>query len=250
MSTVSQTAARAGFWRRFGAFLLDMAIVLVPLQLVVVVLFALTGGAVQGSFGVAGTLCRQVTTLPEGLVPPPPEGANNAVACRLSFFGLPTANLLHVSAITTNGALTTTVTQTYTLDANGRLNAAVSLDFVAWIALVLYIVALEAWRGATLGKSVTRIRTVRLDQPERAGIGVKTAVMREVVKDVPLIVNVVALLWLTANVPNPPDRLYHPLFLICIGFMAAWMIWIVIDIARKRDPIYDRLAGSAVLRRG
>jgi hypothetical protein len=37
-------------------------------------------------------------------------------------------------------------------------------------------------------------------------------------------------------------------------FMAAgllgmmWYLWVAIQVARKRDPIYDRIAGTAVLR--
>ena len=47
---------RAGFWRRAVAFLVDVVIVAVPMQVIVIIMFALTGGAVQGNFGIRATL--------------------------------------------------------------------------------------------------------------------------------------------------------------------------------------------------
>ena len=32
--------------------------------------------------------------------------------------------------------------------------------------------------------------------------------------------------------------------------VAAYYLWILVDILRKRDPIYDRVAGTAVVRAG
>jgi hypothetical protein len=28
----------------------------------------------------------------------------------------------------------------------------------------------------------------------------------------------------------------------------AWLVWIIVQVARKLDPIYDKIAGTAVLR--
>lgn len=28
----------------------------------------------------------------------------------------------------------------------------------------------------------------------------------------------------------------------------AWLIWIIVSVSNKRDPIYDRIAGTSVLR--
>ena len=52
IETVQPPRPRAGFWRRLLAFIIDMAVVLIPLQIVVTILFAQTNGAIQGSFGV------------------------------------------------------------------------------------------------------------------------------------------------------------------------------------------------------
>jgi hypothetical protein len=27
----------------------------------------------------------------------------------------------------------------------------------------------------------------------------------------------------------------------------VWFLWIIVDVVRKRDPIYDRIAGTAVV---
>jgi hypothetical protein len=63
ISTVERAWRRAGFWRRVLAFVIDMAVVLIPLQVVVAVLFAQTNGAVQGSYGLVFNSCQKTQSI-------------------------------------------------------------------------------------------------------------------------------------------------------------------------------------------
>ena len=44
------------------------------------------------------------------------------------------------------------------------------------------------------------------------------------------------------------SSIYRIGFYVGGAIVLAWIVWIVVDIVRKRDPIYDRLAGTAVVR--
>ncbi|MDI6028666.1 RDD family protein [Corticibacterium sp. UT-5YL-CI-8] len=204
----------------------------------------------QGSFGFVTQNCQPVQTLPQGLQPPPPEGANAALVCRVGLFGLPTAHVLEVSAVTRDGAMTTTFTQAYTLDADGNPNNAITLDLAAVLILFIYVIACEALRGATVGKVITRIRTIRRSQPDHIGVGVKIALLREIAKHLALIPGLLLYQWMLWDMSSVQQSgLFFPLLAVGLALVFAWFVWIIVDVARKRDPIYDRLAGTAVLRR-
>src|SRR5262245_54723119 len=111
---------RAGFWRRLVAFVIDIAIVSVPFQLVAAILFATTSGWIQYSGGITFTRCEDSREVPEGLAPPPPAGSNLARDCRVYFFGAETARRLRVGRVTRDGATTKFIWRDYMLDREGH----------------------------------------------------------------------------------------------------------------------------------
>lgn len=248
---------RAGFWRRLGALLCDAALVLIPLQVVVGILFALTGGAIQGNFGFQTTICGSLDTLPDGLRPAPPEGFNSIQDCQLSFFGLVTARKLVVAKVTVAGNSRTAVFRNYSLDANGSpREGAFDATWVAILALLAYMACME-WRfGETFGKRATGIRVVDAGNPARIGIPPGRAMLRQLAIYgglLPLLlVEIVTVLFvgdaarLEALVTSPS----YILLLVIAGLAGlAWAIWILVSLARRHDPIYDRLAKTAVVMR-
>ena len=247
----SDSVPCVGFWRRLAAFIVDGFVVLVPLQLATVVLFSLTDAKVQGSL--LGTQqCEQVTHLPQGLDPPPFAGANWAAICKSSFFGFQTAHVLTVATVTQNGSTTKTISRSYTLDGEGRPNSAFVADWLAIVLLFAYVIPFETLRGATFGKSLVRIRTVVKKTPERIGLPLKTTLGREGAKLLGFIPGLMfPLMFLAGYGPDNPqwDEVFWPLSLCVLAVSFAWAAWIIADVVRKRDPIYDRLAGTAVLRK-
>src|SRR5436305_2990661 len=111
-------SARAGFWRRWLATLIDWIVVALPFQVLAAILFALTAGNVQMD-NAFFSFCEPAS-IPQGLDPPPPHDSNFARVCRFSLFGATTGATLTVGRTTREAAKTTTVTQGYMLDENGK----------------------------------------------------------------------------------------------------------------------------------
>jgi uncharacterized RDD family membrane protein YckC len=252
----AEPALRGGFWRRVWAFVVDVLLTMVPFQIVVAVLYPMTDGAIQISSGIVISICQNrtdVATLPSGLDPPPPAGANYTSACRASFFGLETARWLTVGRETREGAITKKVWRTYALDREGRLTKAYTVDWIAYLALFLYLVALEHRLGATLGKKWLGLRVIDVRQMDRPRIPLGQAVARNLLLWIGLypmlIVFLGALLIGSGGLEGLMNGGFFAWFMASGLLGIAIYIWIVIAIARKRDPIYDALARTAVVRR-
>ncbi len=249
---------RAGFWRRVLALLADMAIVLIPLQLIVAILFSATNGAVQGAFGFATSACYVVEQIPDGLEPPPPEGFNQIVDCRswVSILGLETARTLTVSRVTQEGTQTSAISLSYSLDAHGKpIKDAVDAGWLAEVALLAYLVLLEFRWGRTLGKRLTAIRTVDTASPDRIGLPFGKAFLRQVAMWIGVMPALaLQFLWLGGvsteseleSIANNQLFWLGSIFGVVVALI--WAVWIIVSLVRKVDPVYDRLAGTAVLR--
>lgn len=250
------TIRRAGFWRRIGSLLLDAVVVLLPLQVVVAVLFALTNGQMQGRFGLNLGGCDQLSQLPPGLQTQV-ENPNGVQTCTWGFPGLPTSKLLVVSRSETEGALTSTVSESFWLDKDGQLADRAGYD-VSWIALLLlvvYMVVLEIRRGRTIGDRIMRIRVVDPARPEVVGLPAARSIGRRLaywIGAVPAAVVNAPILYYRYDVAKMSAYVATPAYrygsYIALAAAAAWLIWIMVTIVRKRDPIYDRLARTAVIR--
>lgn len=254
---------RAGFWRRAGAAILDTLVVLLPLQLLVAVAFLVTNGAVQGGFGVALTTCAPVALTAEqtrALQPPAPANANAAVRCDTGFLGLTmarTLSVLHVESKQTpnGGQIQTTVGTGYSLNAAGEVVAATDMGLPALGLLAFAIVAQWALRGRTLGGWLLRLRVAARRAPEAAGLGWGRAAARfllAVLTQVGLALPGFAVVLYLLN--RGPEVLLAsfwgwPAALLIGGMLAQIVVvlWMILDIIRRRDPLYDRWAGTMVL---
>jgi uncharacterized RDD family membrane protein YckC len=145
----------------------------------------------------------------------------------MSFFGLETARRLTVSRAAQGD--TATASRAYMLDASDRRTKGVSLDWLLFPTFLLYLIALEHRFGTTIGKQLSGLRVVDAAVTERSGVPLRKATIRNV------------LIWGWAL----PAEAWLP----GAGLLGiAWILWILIQGDRKIDPIYDRIAGTAVLR--
>lgn len=246
---------RAGFWRRLGALLCDAALVLIPLQIIVAILFAQTNGAVQGNFGFQTTFCSSLDKVPDGLQPAPPEGYNSIQDCRLSLFGLATGRQLVVAKVTQTGNSRTAISRNYFLDANGSpKERAFDVTWVAILSLLAYMVCMEWRSGETLGKRAAGIRVLDARNPEGRGIPLGRALLRQVAIYaglLPLVILEIGTVIFVSDVAQlealVASQSYILLMVVAGLFGLAWTVWIVVSLARKHDPIYDRLAKTAVV---
>jgi uncharacterized RDD family membrane protein YckC len=223
---------RAGFYQRCGAALIDLIVVSTAFQVLVAVLFAATLGAVQTTSGFHVKNCQRkvaIAALPTNLDPDPPEHADSAVICRISFFGVETARQLTVSRNAKGGIDAEKASRTYMLDANDRPKKGLSLDWLLFPAFLLYLAALEHRFGTSIGKWMFGLRAIDTEAPERSGVPLSKAMIRNV------------LIWGWAL----PAASWLP----GAGLLGiAWCLWILIQGDHKVDPIYDRIARTAVLR--
>ncbi|MBB6465373.1 putative RDD family membrane protein YckC [Aminobacter lissarensis] len=254
MTDVESAPVRAGFWRRVGALVIDCLVVLVPLQIVVVVLFAMSNGSIQGSFGFVSRVCQTVAQAPSGLEPPPPADANTFTECEIGFFGLPTARTLAIGTVKQEGNTTSGRFITYALDAQGNPVNAFTTDWIAILAVAVYLIAMERRSGATIGKRTLGIRAVPTNTPGQIGLPLRQAVIRQAAKWIGMIPAMLFAVVVFFVLEDPFAAMetqgYWTMFAIAAAIQIAWLLWIIISVSTKRDPIYDRIAGTSVLRTG
>ncbi|MGN7803428.1 RDD family protein [Ensifer sp. 22521] len=252
--SVENVVSRAGFWRRAIAFLIDFMLVALPMQAVVVVLFMLTGGAVQASFGFHSTVCEDIGDLLIAPTPPPPADYNSVVECRVTLAGFDLKRTLTVSKITVEAGTTTRISQTYYLGPDGKQRDVWPVDFFGFIVFLAYLVVLESRRGATLGKQLLSIRTASHRDAFAVGVPVRSALLRYAVMFAAVVPGMLVTLGFELAVAHgawdPFVLLTHPFFVganILAGLIfVGWFAWITVSVIRKRDPVYDRAAGTSV----
>ncbi len=123
-----------------------------------------------------------------------------------------------------------------------------------------YCVILETWIGATIGKLLVGIRTVDVSGPERRGIPLSKALLREFMKIAGFLPGLAFVMWglsIASNVGDPASlqemvgpmsALLAPLHFAVQILPLVWIAWIGISLVNNNRPIYDRMAGTTVVR--
>lgn len=249
----TEAEPRAGFWRRLLSILTDVVIVGAPFQIVVAILFVATAGFVQiSNSGFVIKTCQVRTGIPAGLVPPPPHDSNFATDCSYSFFGAQTGRSLTVGRAEKHGLITKTIFRTYMLNKAGDPIQGLSIDSYVLLVLIAYLVVLTTRTGQTLGDRLARIRVVDTAGPPMAGVPLRNAVARYAVITVgyiPLFAVLIIAGWISENDVEALSSGATADWLIGGAMVAAiWTVILVGQVALKRDPFYDRLAGTSVVK--
>jgi hypothetical protein len=241
---------RAGVWRRWLAWLIDSIVVVLPFQTLAAVLFAMTAGTVQMDSGFF-SICAPVKTVPQSLDPPPPHDPNFARVCRVTFFGATTGVILTVGRVTKEGLTTTSVSQNYRLDSEGKPINGTSIDGIVWLVLLLYLVGMIWKTGRTLGARCLGIRVADAAEPGATAVPLRKVIVRYLAMAIGVAPMIAALVYQRVT-KGSADAMFTADFFRWFTFAAIfaglWMIVLIYQIARKTDPVYDRLAGTAVLR--
>jgi uncharacterized RDD family membrane protein YckC len=240
---------RAGFWRRWLATLIDSIVVTLPFQALAAVLFAMTAGMVQMHSGFY-SFCAPVQTIPQPLDPLPPHDSNFARVCRISFFGAPTGATLTVGRTTREGSTTTTVSQGYMLDNNGKPIHGKSIDGIVLLALLAYLVAMISKTGRTLGDRVVGIRVVDVAAPSVSGVPIRKAIIRYLAMAIGFAPMFAVLIHhYVVSGGGGADAIFtgsfFRWFMYAGAFGLLWVVVLIFQVATKKDPVYDRLAGTA-----
>jgi len=243
---------RGGFWRRWAATLIDWIVVAVPFQIVAVVLFAMTSGMVQMHGGLFFNYCDVAKTIPKSLSPPPPHDANFARVCRISLFGATTGVILTVGRATREGAATKTVTQGYMLDQAGNPIDGFSLDWIVVASFLVYLVWMIWKTGRTVGARILRIKVIDVADTGSSGVPIFKVITRHLAMIIGFVPALALFLYQCAISDGSADAMFTDRFFqwfIYAGVIALiWSVLLIVQVARKKDPVYDRLAGTAVVR--
>lgn len=242
---------RAGFWRRWLATLIDAIIVMLPFQLLAAILFVVTAGAIQMDSGFF-SVCTPAKAIPQALNPAPPHNSNFAQTCRVSFFGATTGATLTVARVTREGKMTTTVSQAYMLDRDGKPIHGTSIDGIVELALLGYLIAMVWKTGRSLGARIVKVRAVDITTPAATGVPLHRAIARYLAMAIGFAPVFVVLHYQSAAAGGSADAMYtashFKWFMYSGGLAVLWLLLLIIQIAMKSDPVYDRLAGTAVLK--
>jgi len=242
---------RAGFWRRWWALFIDGIIVTLPFGMLAAVLFATTAGMIQMNSGLF-TSCVAGKTIPQGLDPPPPHDSNAMRVCRVSFFGATTGATLTVARVTREGTATTSVSQSYMLDKEGTPIRGMSIDWIYQLALIAYLVIMVWKTGRTLGDRAAGIRVIDIANPGAPGVPFARTVGRYLAMMIGAVPALALLIYQYATTIGSADAMFTGQFFQWFAYAAVlggvWAIVLVAQIALKIDPVYDRLAGTAVVK--
>jgi hypothetical protein len=243
--------ARAGFWRRWLATLIDSIAVMFPFQLLAAILFVMTAGTVQMNSGFF-SFCASTKTIPQALEPPPPQDSNFARVCRTLFFGATIGATLTVGRTNREGNATTTVSQGYMLDQDGKPIHGRSIDGIFWLAFLAYLTGMVWKTGKTLGARVVGVKVADAAKPDAPGVPLGRAIIRYLAMAIGAVPAFALLIYRYVSIGGSADAMFTDNFFRWFtyagGFGALWVVVLIYQIATKKDPVYDRLAGTAVVR--
>lgn len=136
---------------------------------------------------------------------------------------------------------------------------------MAWLMTALFAVAFlyfviaETVAGATIGKKLVKIRTVRVTNPTAYGLPFAKALLREAVKFAgffpALVVQAYVVLTLSRatdasaiQTAMMPSGLWFAMQMIAQFLPLIWLAYIGVSLVTSKDPIYDRVVGTTVVR--
>lgn len=245
--------ARAGFWRRLLAFVIDTIIVMLPFQLLAAVLFAMTAGMVQMQSGFFSS-CEHGgrDQISEELRPLAPRDSNFITVCRTTLLGATTGRTLTVGRATREGNLTTTVTMSYMQDKEGSIVKGTDIGWIFYLTLMIYLVAMISNSGKTLGGRAVRLRVIDTTNPDAREVPLRKVLIRYLVMLIGVVPGAVFYGYQYWSKGGIADAMFtteaFPVFAAAVVFSGLWALALTIQIAKKIDPIYDRAAGTAVIR--
>ena len=138
------------------------------------------------------------------------------------------------------------------LDRDGKPIRGTSINSIYSLAFIAYFVVLVWKTGRTPGARVMGTRVVDITTPGTAGVPLGKTIIRYLALMIGAVPAFALLLytWLgSAEAPMrcSPHSFFH-WFAYAVGLAVCGAVVLSVQVALKTDPIYDRLAGTAVLR--
>jgi uncharacterized RDD family membrane protein YckC len=138
------------------------------------------------------------------------------------------------------------------LDQDGKPVHGTSIDWIVWLALLGYLIGMVWKTGRTLGARVVGVRVVDAADPGAPEVPLRKAIIRYLAMAIGVVPVFVVLFYQYAANSGHADAMFTAnsfWWFICAGaFSVLWIVALIFQIATKQDPVYDRLAGTAVVR--
>ena len=244
----------AGLWRRVIAVALDFVVIGLALSLLAIPCFSLTAGRTQmrGPL-IDSSRCAPLLSEPPGVTVPADFHANIRVECLISFLGAPVARFATIGRQSSGDGITTTRSVTFQLNSDGRLTPHFDLGWFYVPLFIIYCIVLESLSGRTLGSRAVGLLVIG---PALARATTRQLLTRYAAIFAPVVPLVVFVVFGMAKVTAAPFEFVD---LAKFGSMFSWMfvllipafalaVWATVAVVRRRDPFYDRLAGTRVIR--
>jgi hypothetical protein len=138
------------------------------------------------------------------------------------------------------------------LDRDGHPINGVSIDWIVILVLVACLVSMETRTGATLGDRSRRIGVADVAASAEPSVPFRKIITRylaTLIGFLPMLP--VALAYFGPYGPDLDEIAASNVFtwLRITGVVAfGWAVFLSVKTIRKRDPLYDRIAGTAVVR--
>jgi uncharacterized RDD family membrane protein YckC len=122
------------------------------------------------------------------------------------------------------------------------------------MAFLAYLIGMIWKTGRTVGARIVGVRVVDAANPGASGVPLRKAIIRYLAMAIGFVPAFAILIYQYAANGASADAMFtgnfFRWFMYAGGLGALWVVVLIIQIARKSDPVYDRLAGTAVLRPG
>jgi uncharacterized RDD family membrane protein YckC len=238
---------RGGFWARLGAYLIDFVIVTAIVQVMAMILYPHSGGQVQATGFLRGIGCQTLAAPPVGVSVPPELEANRFEECRVGILGLEYAHTFRADNVTAEGVVTSEG-WTVMLDQSGKVVAWPLLDVLVLPLFMLWRAVTDGRSAGTLGRKATGLKLVT-GEGSQPGFG--KALGRQVLLWWPVLAGLPLGLTpdLTASLIGTESELSMPVAAVLGPAVVVWFIAAIVMIVRRRDPLYDRWVGTAVVAR-
>jgi hypothetical protein len=143
------------------------------------------------------------------------------------------------------------VAQTYLAGPNGTTVKGVDLSWVAPVLFLAYLIVFQSRSGQTLGLRLMGSRLLMPSNPNVAKVPLLRIITRYAVMLGGFFPAALVAFYLSSAARNAPNDAplpfagIAPLIVVILGL--GWPLWNIVLIARKQDPIFDRVAGTAVV---
>ncbi|MCC7252345.1 RDD family protein [Hyphomicrobium sp.] len=250
--------SRARLWERGVATAVDVLIINLVMALIGLALVEVTGGRVRVASTIFNVVnCTSSESVPAGLALPDDFEAASARSCTWSVLGIAHDWKLVVTERTAAGQDSSDVRQiTLATDETWRPARPFYLDDLILVILAPYLILLEWWFGATIGKYVVGIRTKLLDG---ATLTLPAATKRNVIKLIVLAAGAGEIFF--RRLPTTDTQVFNLKLVTSHGIdhlgaladvlqllQLAYVISAVVLAVRHRRLLHDQWAGTDVVR--